>query len=291
MSALAYSVFTILPIIVGYNTSKEFGGSPIIGAVLASILNSSSLAGVQLFHVSITPGRGGVISVLIIAYVAVLLEKQLQKVIPDFLDMFLRPLITVCVMTFVGLMVFQPIGGFISETIGAFVSFIIYKVPVLAGLASAIYLPLVMTGMHHGLIAVNTQLIADFGVTYLLPVTCMAGAGQVGAAFYVYLKTKNQRLKKTIKNALPVGMLGIGEPLMWGCTIPLWKAVYSILYRRRNRRKYYGCNEGGGKVPELSGIPLAFITTRFPLYFVGLFASYAAGFIVCRLMGFTDPED
>ena len=58
MSALAYSVFTILPIIVGYNTSKEFGGSPIIGAVLASILNSSSLAGVQLFHVSITPGRG-----------------------------------------------------------------------------------------------------------------------------------------------------------------------------------------------------------------------------------------
>ena len=44
------------------------------------------------------------------------------------------------------------------------------------------------------------------------------------------------------------------------------------------------------KVPELSGIPLAFITTRFPLYFVGLFASYAAGFIVCRLMGFKDPE-
>ena len=79
-----------------------------------------------------------------------LLEKQLQTVIPDFLDMFLRPLITVCVMTFVGLMVFQPIGGFISETIGAFVSFIIYKVPVLAGLTSAIYLPLVMTGMHHG---------------------------------------------------------------------------------------------------------------------------------------------
>ena len=271
MSALAYSVFTILPIIVGYNTSKEFGGSPIIGAVLASILNSSSLAGVQLFQV--------------------LLEKQLQKVIPDFLDMFLRPLITVCVMTFVGLMVFQPIGGFISETIGAFVSFIIYKVPVLAGLASAIYLPLVMTGMHHGLIAVNTQLIADFGVTYLLPVTCMAGAGQVGAAFYVYLKTKNQRLKKTIKNALPVGMLGIGEPLMWGCTIPLGKPFIASCIGGGIGGSIMAVMKVAAKVPELSGIPLAFITTRFPLYFVGLFASYAAGFIVCRLMGFTDPED
>ena len=205
--------------------------------------------------------------------------------------MFLRPLITVCVMTFVGLMVFQPIGGFISETIGAFVSFIIYKVPVLAGLASAIYLPLVMTGMHHGLIAVNTQLIADFGVTYLLPVTCMAGAGQVGAAFYVYLKTKNQRLKKTIKNALPVGMLGIGEPLMWGCTIPLGKPFIASCIGGGIGGSIMAVMKVAAKVPELSGIPLAFITTRFPLYFVGLFASYAAGFIVCRLMGFTDPED
>ena len=70
-----------------------------------------------------------------------------------------------------------------------------------------------------------------------------------------------------------------------------WKAVHSIPDWRWNRRKRHGCDEGGGQGPELSGIPLAFITTRFPLYFVGLFASYAAGFIVCRLMGFTDPED
>ena len=60
-------------------------------------------------------------------------------------------------------------------------------------------------------------------MTYLLPVTCMAGAGQVGAALYVYLKTKNKSLKKICRNALPVGVLGIGEPLMWGVTIPLGK--------------------------------------------------------------------
>ena len=46
MSALAYSVFTILPIIVGYNTSKEFGGSPIIGAVSG------------LYTEQFIPGRG-----------------------------------------------------------------------------------------------------------------------------------------------------------------------------------------------------------------------------------------
>lgn len=116
-------------------------------------------------------------SVLIIAYVITLLEKQLQKIIPDFLDMFLWPLIAVYVMTSIGLIVFRPIDGFISETIGVLVSFIIYKVPMLADLASAIYLPLTMTGVRHGLITINTQSVTDFGVTYLLPVTRTTGAG------------------------------------------------------------------------------------------------------------------
>jgi hypothetical protein len=49
----------------------------------------------------------------------------------------------------------------------------------------------------------------------------MAGADQVGAAFAVYFKTKNQTLRQVIKGALPVGMLGIGEPLIFGVTLPL----------------------------------------------------------------------
>lgn len=291
MGAFAYSVFSILPIIVGYNTCKEYGGSPIIGAVLAGILTSSSLAGASLFGIAIIPGRGGVISVLIVAALATVLEKQIRKIMPEFLDMFMTPLLTIGIMTIVGLLVFQPLGGFISESIGAFVSYIIYKVPALAGLATLVYLPLVMTGMHHGLIAVNAQLIADFGVTYLLPVTCMAGAGQVGAAFAVYLKTKNIRLKKIIRNALPVGMLGIGEPLMWGCTVPLGRPFIASCLGGAIGGSAMALMKVAAKVPELSGIPLAFITTNIPLYFVGLGISYLAGFVICNLMGFDDPEE
>lgn len=291
MGTIAYSVFSILPIIVGFNTSREFGGSPIIGAVLAGIFNTASLTGTTLFGITIEAGRGGVISVLIIAYLAAVMEKQLRKIIPDFLDMFLTPMITIVVMTFAGILIFQPIGGFISETMGDFVSFLIYKVPALAGIAAGLYLPLVMTGMHHGLIAVNTQLIADYGVTYLLPVTCMAGAGQVGAAFAVYRKTKNQRLKKIIRNGLPVGILGIGEPLMWGCTIPLGKPFIASCIGGAVGGSVQALLRVAAKVPELSGIPLAFITTKFPLYFVGLFVAYAAGFILCSLMGWQDPAE
>lgn len=291
MGAFAYSVFGILPIIVGYNTSKEYGGSPIIGAVLAGILTSTSLAGASLFGIDIIPGRGGVISVLIVAGLSTILEKKIRKWMPEFLDMFMTPLLTIGIMTLVGLLVFQPLGGIISESIGAFVSYIIYNVPALAGLATLVYLPLVMTGMHHGLIAVNAQLIADFGVTFLLPVTCMAGAGQVGAAFAVYLKTKNVRLKKTIRNALPVGMLGIGEPLMWGCTIPLGKPFIASCLGGAIGGSAMALARVAAKVPELSGIPLAFITTNIPMYFACLLLSYVAGFVICNLMGFVDPVE
>lgn len=186
LSAIAYSVFSILPIIVGYNTAKEFGGSPILGAVLAAILNTASITGIHILGIECAAGRGGVISILIVAAIGAKLERIIRKRMPEILDTFLTPLFTIFIMTFLGLIIFQPLAGFVSDTVG----------PALAGLATLVYLPLVMTGMHHGLIAVNAQLITDFGVTYLLPVTCMAGAGQVGAAFYVLLKTKNKRLKK-----------------------------------------------------------------------------------------------
>lgn len=290
LNAIAYSVFTILPIIVGYNTAKEFGGTPIIGAVLASILNAEAITGVNLFGIECTAGTGGVISVLIVVALGTCLEKQLKKFIPDFLDLFLTPLITIFVMTFLGLIVFQPLGGLVSTAMGNFVSYIIYNVPALAGIATFFYLPLVMTGMHHGLIAVNTQLIADFGVTYLLPVTCMAGAGQVGASLYVYLKTKNQRLKKICKNALPVGILGIGEPLMWGVTIPLGKPFLASCLGGAVGGSAVAIMHVAAKIPELSGLQLSLITTSPIKYLIGIAISYVAGFLFCMLLKFEDPQ-
>lgn len=291
LNAVASSVFAILPIIVGYNAAKQFGGTAIIGAVLASILNAEAITGITLLGIELSAGRGGIIAVLAAASLGALLEKRVRKVVPDFLDLFLTPLVTVFVMTFASLLVFQPVAGFVSETVGNFVSYIIYNMPALAGLATLVYLPLVMTGMHHGLIAVNAQLIADFGVTYLLPVTCMAGAGQVGAAFYVYLKSKNKNLKKICRNALPVGILGIGEPLMWGVTIPLGKPFIASCIGGAIGGSAMAMMHVAALIPELSGIQLSLITTSPVKYLIGLAISYIAGFVVCMIMGFEDPEE
>jgi PTS system sucrose-specific IIC component len=51
------------------------------------------------------------------------------------------------------------------------------------------------------------------------------------------MKTRNTRLKKVIKGALPVGLLGIGEPLIFGVTLPLgkpfWEPVLAVRWAGR----------------------------------------------------------
>ena len=47
-----------------------------------------------------------------------------------------------------------------------------------------------MTGLHQGLTPIHAELIKTTGSTVLLPILAMAGAGQVGAALAVWLKTK-----------------------------------------------------------------------------------------------------
>mgnify|MGYP000441177937 FL=1 len=91
LNAVASSVFAILPIIVGYNAAKQFGGTAIIGAVLASILNAEAITGISLFGIEFAAGRGGIIAVLVAAALGAQFEKQLRKVVPDFLDCSSRP--------------------------------------------------------------------------------------------------------------------------------------------------------------------------------------------------------
>lgn len=291
MGIIAASVFNVLQIVAGYNAAREFGGSAILGACFAAILGAAGLNGLNMLGVEFVAGRGGVISVLAVAILGALLEKKIRSFMPDAIDTFATPLLVLFIMTFAGLFILQPICGFVSDAVGKAVTYVITEMPILAGFASAIYLPLVMTGMHHGLIAVNTTLIEMFGVTYLLPVTVMAGAAQVGACLYVFLKTKNSKLKKTAANALPIGFLGIGEPLIWGVTVPLGKPMLATCIGAFIGGSAMALMKVAALVPELSGIQLAFICNSPIKYVIGYVISAVSGFVLMMILGFEDPEE
>ena len=187
-------VFWGMNLFVGYNASREFGGTPIIGGALGALLTHPSLSGVVLDGVPLTPGRGGVISVLLVAGLAAWLEKHLRRIIPEIFSLFLVPLCTFLLAGVAAILVLQPAGGLVSDLIGHGATTAIGGGGAITGfILGGTFLPMVMLGIHQTLTPIHAELLNQYGVTILLPVLAMAGAGQVGASVAVWWRTKNKR--------------------------------------------------------------------------------------------------
>lgn len=289
------AVFAIMNILVGVNAAKVFGGSMAMGGVMAGILSSPQLAQIHLFGENLQPGRGGVIAVLLVVALMCWIEKRLRKLLPGSIELILNPLLTTLITASIAIIALQPLGGLISDAIAHGATMAIDKGGLVVGaVLSGAFLPLVLSGLHQGLVPIHVELIQTHGQNALLPILAMAGVGQVGAALAVYMKTRNQRLKKLIKGALPVGLLGIGEPLIFGVTLPLGKPFIGACL---------GGAVGGALISYwkvatvitfgISGLPLALtiVTGKVMLYLLGFLIAVIAGFLFTWFMGFNDPEE
>lgn len=286
------TVFWGMNLFVGFNAAKVFGGTPILGGILAALISHPGLADVTLNGTNLLPGRGGVISVVLVAAFAAWVEGRLHKLIPEMFDLFLTPLITFLIAGAAAIFILQPIGGAISETIGSAATSAIQSGGAFVGFVLAgFWLPLVMMGIHQAFTPIHVDLISQYGVTILLPILAMAGAGQVGASIAVYLKTRNRFLKKTIASALPVGMMGIGEPLIYGVTFPLGKPFITACVGGAFGGAVQAHFMVGAATLGISGLPLAATTNNVIAYFAGLVTAYIAGFVATWLVGFDDPEE
>ncbi|AVJ18881.1 PTS sugar transporter subunit IIC [Serratia sp. MYb239] len=289
------AVFAIMNILVGVNAARVFGGSQAMGGVMAGILSSPQLAQITLFGEALQPGRGGVIAVLLVVALMCWLEKRLRRLLPESVELILNPLLTTLITASLAIAILQPLGGYISDAITHGANLALDKGGLLVGaLLSGLFLPLVLSGLHQGLVPIHVELVQAHGANPLLPILAMAGVGQVGATLAVLLKTRNARLKKVIKGALPVGILGIGEPLIFGVTLPLGKPFIGACL---------GGAVGGALISYwkvatvitfgLSGLPLALtiVSGKVMLYLAGMLITIVAGFIFTWVMGFNDPEE
>lgn len=284
------TVFWGMNLFVGWNAAREFGGSPVLGGALGALISHPGLSGIVLNGQALTPGRGGVVAVLIVAALGAQLEKNLHQRVPEALNLFLTPFLVMGIMGFATLYVFQPLGGFIAEGIGFAATEAVARGGALTGfLLGGTFLPLVMLGVHQGLTPIHAQLIAQYGYTILLPILAMAGGGQVGAAAAVYLKTKDPDVKRVVASALPVGLMGVGEPLIYGVTLPLGRPfIGACIGGALGGAVQAACQVGAGAL-GISGLPLAPSTTQVTAYLTGLAISYAGGFVATWVLGFTDP--
>ena len=229
----------------GYRAAEKFGATPILGGMLGAITAMANIntisqqvggifwvaEGADALNAVLRAGRGGVLAVIFGVLLMAKVEKWVRSKMPDALDIVVSPLVImfVCVIPYV--FVIMPITGLISNGLVSVVGAVCMSesvfVRMIAGfLGSFLFLPLVAMGMHHGLVALYSVQLAELGFVTLYPALAMAGAGQVGAAIAIWLKAKktgNKRMMSVIGGALPAGVLGVGEPLIYGVTLPMGK--------------------------------------------------------------------
>ncbi len=288
---LGGSIFAFLAILVGWNTAKEFGGTPVLGAIAGMILFNPALEDISIYGEQLVVGRGGLFGVIFAAWLMVFVEKRVRKVIPSAVDIIFTPLLTVLIVGVVSLYAVIPVAGVLADGITVGLTALIDIGGALAGAVLAgFFLPLVMVGLHHGLTPIHLELIEAYDGTALLTILAMAGAGQVGAAIAIYVKTKNKRLKNIIKGALPVGFLGIGEPLLYGVTLPLGRPFVTACLGAAFGGAFQAVAATAAAGIGVSGLSLIPLITegKYLSYFLGLVISYVFGFLFTYLFGYKE---
>ncbi|MGY4104713.1 PTS transporter subunit EIIC [Ignavigranum ruoffiae] len=288
-------LFAYLNIYVGINAAKVFGATEGLGGVVAGVIYLTGMAPeAPLMNIfsgqPLSPGQGGIIGVIFAVYLLSIVEKWLRKVIPNSLDIIVTPTIALLITGLITIFLIMPLAGVISTSLVGTVNKVLEVGGAVAGfILGATFLPLVMFGLHQILTPVHIEMISSTGATNLLPILAMAGAGQVGAAIALWIKArKNQQLASMIKGALPVGILGIGEPLIYAVTLPLGRPFITACL---------GGGVGGAVIGALGNIGATAIgpsgVALIPLiangrwlgYVFGLLAAYAGGFVLTYLFG------
>lgn len=303
---LGSGLFAYFAIFVGVNSANEFGATPALGGVIGAVTISGNInifskalglynADVPLNSILI-PGKGGIIGVIIGVAILAWVEKQLRKVIPDFLDTILTPMISLLIVGTVTIFAIMPFAGVVSDGIIKVFSFFIMSegpIAIVGGfILAASFLPLLMVGLHHGLIPFYMVQLTQFGSISLFPILCMAGGGQIGGAVAIYIKAKNnKKLRDIIRSAMPVAILGIGEPMLYGVTLPLGKPFITAsiaggiggAFLAATKVQTIAFGPAG-----ITAIPLV-VPGKIIYYVIGLGISYIAGFIITYLFGI--PKD
>ncbi|HCZ9452019.1 TPA: PTS transporter subunit EIIC [Staphylococcus aureus] len=286
-----------LAIFTGINAAKEFGATPGLGGVIGGTTLLTGIAGKNILMNVFTgeplqPGQGGIIGVIFAVWILSIVEKRLHKIVPNAIDIIVTPTIALLIVGLLTIFIFMPLAGFVSDSLVSVVNGIISIGGVFSGfIIGASFLPLVMLGLHHIFTPIHIEMINQSGATYLLPIAAMAGAGQVGAALALWVRCKrNTTLRNTLKGALPVGFLGIGEPLIYGVTLPLGRPfLTACIGGGIGGAVIGGIGHIGAKAIGPSGVSLLpLISDNMYLgYIAGLLAAYAGGFVCTYLFGTT----
>ena len=232
--------YTFLQILIAFSAAKAFGANQYLGAVIGMIMIHPSLQnaytvateGVQqtqsvffgLFKIDMVGYQGHVIPVIIAVWILAVIEKKLHKIVPEVLDLFVTPLVSVFVTGYLTLSIVGPIFVWAENAILVAIQWML-TLPLGIGslIMGSLYAPTVVTGIHQMYTAIDIGQIAKYGVTYWLPLASAANVAQGAAALAVGIKSKDKKIKSLALPSSLSAFMGITEPAIFGVNLRFFK--------------------------------------------------------------------
>ena len=243
LNAMGDGLFLFLPVFLGYTAMQKFGGSPFVGMMIASSLvykgfidgsvtaQFAEAGGLNFFGIPFSvPAAGYGSSAMPIIFAvafAAFVEKQLRKVIPDVVKLFLVPFFTALITLPLTFLIIGPIMTVASDWLGAGFMAIQSFSPILYGAVLGFtWQILVMFGLHWAIIPFYLMEVAAGNPTSLLSPSGSVSFAQTGAVLAIMLKTKNLTLRELSIPAFISGLFGVTEPAIYGITLPKKKPFW-----------------------------------------------------------------
>ena len=177
-----------------------------------------------LYDIDMVGYQGHVIPVVIAVWLLSVIEKKLHKIVPEVLDLFVTPLVSVFVTGYLTLSIIGPIFVWAENAILDGIQWLLTLPFGLGSLVmGALYAPTVVTGIHQMYTAIDIGQIAQYGVTYWLPLASAANIAQGAAALAVALKSKDKKIKSLALPSSLSAFMGITEPAIFGVNLRFFK--------------------------------------------------------------------
>ena len=299
--------YTFLQILIAFSAAKAFGANQYLGAVIGMIMIHPSLQnaytvateGVQqtqsvffgLFKIDMVGYQGHVIPVIIAVWILAVIEKKLHKIVPEVLDLFVTPLVSVFVTGYLTLSIVGPIFVWAENAIlGAIQWMLTLPLGIGSLIMGGLYAPTVVTGIHQMYTAIDIGQLAKYGVTYWLPLASAANVAQGAAALAVGIKSKDKKIKSLALPSSLSAFMGITEPAIFGVNLRFFKLFIAGCIGGGCGALYASLVHLGAKGTGVTGIFGILLCLNQPLqYLIEMVIAVGVAFVISFLI-YKDAE-
>ena len=299
--------YRLLQILIAFSAAKAFGANQYLGAVIGMIMIHPSLQnaytvateGVQqtqsvffgLFKIDMVGYQGHVIPVIIAVWILAVIEKKLHKIVPEVLDLFVTPLVSVFVTGYLTLSIVGPIFVWAENAIlGAIQWMLTLPLGIGSLIMGGLYAPTVVTGIHQMYTAIDIGQLAKYGVTYWLPLASAANVAQGAAALAVGIKSKDKKIKSLALPSSLSAFMGITEPAIFGVNLRFFKPFIAGCIGGGCGALYASLVHLGAKGTGVTGIFGILLCLNQPLqYLIEMVIAVGVAFVISFLI-YKDAE-